>query len=109
MSKNLQEEINKRVNKVIKIMKDNKDKISKGNIYVLDMNKGFLFYNTTKGWLYHGMSLVSEPNYLSGEVKRTPKIINYTTGKTRAGNFLIHEDIGIEDLDKLYNVIINCE
>ena len=41
------------------------------NCYVLDMDKGFLFYNDKSCCLYHGFSKLEMPSYLSSEAQRS--------------------------------------
>lgn len=101
-----QNKINQEVSKIINVMLNCGDKISNDRILVLDMQKGFLFYNSSEGWLYKGMSLLNEPNYLTGEVKRTSEVFNYTTRKTKKGNHQLHKDRSLKDLKQLYNQII---
>lgn len=104
-----QKKINQEITKIINVMLARGEKISNDNILVLDLAKGFLFFNSSKGWLYEGMSLVNKPNYLSGEVIRSAQVLNYTTGKTRTGNYNLHKDSSVEDLNVLYKKILNCE
>jgi hypothetical protein len=104
-----QEKINKQVKKIIQFMLDNGELVSNGNILALDLEKGFLFFNSSKGWLYSGFSMLSEPNYLTGETKRESKLNNYTIGKTNKSNYILHKDKTIEDLKELYNQIMKVE
>jgi len=105
----LQKKINQEITKIINVMLARGEKISKGNMLVLDLYKGFLFFDSSKGWLYEGMSTLSDPNELTGDVVRSAQILNYTTGKTRKGNYKLHEDSSIQDLKKLYDVILKGE
>jgi len=77
------------------------------NCYVLDMDKGFLFYNDKSCCLYHGFSKLEMPSYLSSEAQRSSSTIPYTTGCNN-NQFVIAERRNEDDFNKLYNQIIEA-
>jgi hypothetical protein len=100
---------NKLVMKVIDaiIMNASTEYFENMNCYVLDMDKGFLFYNDKLGFLYRGFSQIEKPSYLSSETQRSPTTISYTIG-FKEHNLIVDRKRNSEDFDKLHKQILNC-
>lgn len=112
-----QQEINKAVEKIVKIIVDRKEFLPEIKAFVIDLKNGFCFYKESTRELYIGTRVKFPHKGLSNEtyviVQPTFYIIGANIKQMEVGDkvgtkidYLLHSDRSIEDLNNLYNEII---
>ena len=104
-----QKQINKKVNKIIKIIVDQNNELKESKSFVIDLDDRFLFYRETTKEIYTGKSILHKYKSLANETLKSSQIVNYVIGakiEDKEINYILYKDKTIEDLNGLLNEII---